>query len=309
MRKQRHSGKPKSKTRGKAKKARVKMRILGLPIDIPPELDLSAGAPFEGRDQPATVRIPEDIQEMLGPLVEMATNAWRLKVRMVDPDTGEPKEETRKLYRFVEGLFRALDDAGIQVIDKTGKPYDNGMSEKVISFEQTPGLAKEEIVNTVRPSIRWKERLLHHGEIIVGIPVVETPPEETPTTETDSAPSEAATEPAQAADTVDVTSIQSGELPGPEENGSLDASESDAVATDTQSVATQNDSEPDQPETAVSENPVGQESQGDGAEDESAPARPEDTQEPPVALTIPEQSEISEQEGKERSNHEQTKHN
>lgn len=308
MRKQRRSGKPKSKTRGKAKKAGAKVKILGLPIDIPQELDLPAGAPFEGRDQPTTMQIPEDIQEMLGPLVEMATNAWRLKVRMVDPDTGEPKEETRKLYRFVEGLFRALGDAGIQVIDKTGKPYDNGMPEKVINFEQTPGLVKEEIIDTVRPSIRWKEQPLYHGEIIVGIPVIETPPEETPTKETDFAPSEAATEPTQAADTVDVTSTQSGELPGPEENGSLDASESDAVASDTQSVATQNDSEPEQPETAVSENPVGQEAQSDGAEDESAPARPEDTQEHPVALTIPRQSEISEQEKKERSNHEQTKH-
>ena len=308
MRKQRNSRKAKSKTRGKEKKARVKMKILGLPIDIPPELDLPAGAPFEGRDQPATMRIPEDIQEMLGPLVEMATNAWRLKVRMIDPDTGEPKEETRKLYRFVEGLFRALGDSGIQVIDKTGKPYDSGMSEKVVSFEHTPGLAKEEIIDTVRPSIRWKERPLYHGEIIVGIPVIETPPKETPTNETDFAHSEAATESARTADTVDVTSTQSGELPGTEETGSLDASESDPVASDPESVTTQNESEHEQPEPAVSENPVGQEAQSDGAEDGSTPARPEDIQEPPLAPIIPGQSEISQRERKERNNHEQTKH-
>ena len=168
-----------------------KVKIGGLQISIPPELDLPAGAPFEGRPQPGTMQIPKDIEELFGPLVEMATNAWRLKVRMIDPDSGEPNEETNKLYRFVEGLFRALGDAGIQVIDKTGKPYDNGMSEKVISFEQTPGLLKEEIIDTVRPAIRWKERHLHHGEIIVGIPVIETPPEESPETpESDAAASD-----------------------------------------------------------------------------------------------------------------------
>ncbi len=180
MTKRRHPGKAGSKTHDKPKKARGKMKVHGLSINIPPELDLPAGAPFEGRDQPATMQIPKDIQELFGPLVEMATNAWRLKVRMVDPDSGEPKEETRKLYRFVEGLFRALGDAGIQVIDKTGKPYDNGMSEKVINFEQTPGLLKEEIIETVRPSIRWKEQPLYPGEIIVGIPVIETSPGESP---------------------------------------------------------------------------------------------------------------------------------
>ena len=164
------------------------MKMLGMPLGIPPELDLPAGAPFEGRDRPASMEIPQDIQELLGPLGEMATNAWRLKVRMIDATTGEPKEETRKLYRFVEGLFRALDEAGIQVIDKTGRPYDSGMPEKVISYEQTPGLAKEEIIDTVRPSVRWKERALFNGEIIVGIPVIEPVADEAPPAQTDSGP-------------------------------------------------------------------------------------------------------------------------
>ncbi len=113
-----------------------------------------------------------EIAALRGPLAEIATNAWRLKVRMIDAETGETKAQTARLYRFVEGLFRALDEAGIQVVDKTGKPYDEGMPEKVISFEQTPGLAREEIIDTVRPTIRWRERPLCNGEIIVGLPVI-----------------------------------------------------------------------------------------------------------------------------------------
>ena len=211
MAKQKDSRKTK-KVAGKKRKVKT-LKIGGLHISIPPELDLPAGAPFEGRAQPGTMQIPQDIEELFGPLVEMATNAWRLKVRMIDPDSGEPNEETNKLYRFVEGLFRALGDAGIQVIDKTGKPYDNGMSEKVISFEQTPGLLKEEIIDTVRPAIRWKERHLHHGEIIVGIPVIETPPEEAPKTET--VPSETASDPTQPAEAAESPPAQSEESPDP----------------------------------------------------------------------------------------------
>ena len=189
MAKQKGSRERREKKAGKNRKGKA-ITMRGLKIPIPPELDLPAGAPFEGRPQPGAMQIPKDIQELFGPLVEMATNAWRLKVRLVDSDSGEPKEETRKLYRFVEGLFRGLSDAGIQVIDKTGKPYDNGMPEKVISFEQTPGLLKEEIIDTVRPAIRWKERHLHQGEIIVGIPVIARTPRESLKTEIIPAPSE-----------------------------------------------------------------------------------------------------------------------
>ncbi|MDB4372154.1 hypothetical protein N9Z53_00115 [Mariniblastus sp.] len=188
MKKQKKSGKTKpNKSRGKKSKMKFNMGIM---IDIPPELDLPAGAPFEGQDQPATMRSPKEIDELFGPLVDMATNAWRLKSRMVDSNSGEPIEETRKLYRFVERMFRALDDAGIQVIDKLGKPYNQGMTEQVINFEQTPGLLAEEIIETIRPSIRWKERTLYRGEIIVGIPLIETSPKETPEMETDTTSAE-----------------------------------------------------------------------------------------------------------------------
>lgn len=294
--------KPEAKSRGKAKTTCVKLKIHGLPIAIPPELDLPAGAPFEGRDRPETMRIPEDIRELFGPLVEMATNAWRLKVRMVDPDTGEPKEEARKLYRFVEGLFRALGEAGIQVIDKTGKPYDNGMSEKVINFEQTPGLAKEEIIDTIRPSIRWKEQPLYYGEIIVGIPVIKAPPKETLGTQSASAPSEAATEPEEApepeeaSDTSQRAAAQSEELPAPEKSESLETPKSESAASRKPLVTTRTDSKPEQAETAVSENPSGRQVQGEGVEDEPVPASRKDAQGSPVCPKTPKRSETPDQE-------------
>jgi len=170
MTKQNSSKKMKRK---KIRSRKRKIKMHGLSIDIPPELDLPAGAPFEGRSQPKSMQIPTDIQELLGPLMEVATNAWRLKIRMLDSETGEPKEEMHKLYRFVEGLFRGLQQAGVRVVDTVGKAYDSGMPLKVLNFEPVPGLQREEIIETVRPTILWKERLLRAGEIIVGTPIEE----------------------------------------------------------------------------------------------------------------------------------------
>jgi hypothetical protein len=157
-------------TRSRSKRAKAQKKNEPRGTTQSRHSSLVARGPSDQR--PATSDGPPEARELLGPLAQIATNAWRLKVRMIDAETGEPKEQTAKLYRFVEGLFRALDEAGIQVVDKTGKPYDEGMPEKVISFEQTPGLAREQIIDTVRPTIRWRERPLCNGEIIVGLPVI-----------------------------------------------------------------------------------------------------------------------------------------
>lgn len=269
MARQRRSRRRGSKAREKPMKAGAKVKLHGLPIDIPPELDLPAGAPFEGQAQAAAMQIPKDIKELFEPLVDMATNAWRLKLRMVDPATGEPKEASRKLYRFVEGMFRALGDAGIKVIDKTGKPYDNGMSEKVISFEQTPGLLKDEIIETIRPSIRWKEEPLYFGEIIVGTPVIETAQGDTPNPEAcpvspedDSDPDhpdEAAESPPPHRDK-SLGHVRT-EAPGPPE--------SDAVASDGVAVETQDDRGSEQPDTTGLENPPGKQPPSGGANEQA----------------------------------------
>ena len=166
----REDGKPDRLETEPGAKGSGRISFAGMTIDIPPESDLPAEAPFEGKTSAKSVKMPKDVWELLPPLVEVATNTWRLRKRMVDAESGEPTDEMRRLFRFVEGIQQALHNAGITVIDKEGKAYDPGMREKVIGFEKTPGLLRDEIIETVRPAIRFRERLLFAGEIIVGTP-------------------------------------------------------------------------------------------------------------------------------------------
>lgn len=100
----------------------------------------------------------------------IATNAWRAKVKMVDSDTGEAKEEMKRVYRHIEAIFEALKQIGVEITDHTGRAYDSGMALKVISFEPTAGLSKEEIKETIKPTVVWRGRLIQMGEVIVGTP-------------------------------------------------------------------------------------------------------------------------------------------
>jgi molecular chaperone GrpE (heat shock protein) len=165
--------------------------VAGFNIPIPTELLLLPTVDASGlraieekvhRMQGELARLRRDAQgsesgmamapEITATLLTVATNAWRAKSKMVDAETGEPREDMRRVYRHIEGIFNAFEEIGLRTIDPTGKPYDSGMALKVISFEQTPGLSREEIKETIKPSIIWQGRLLQTGEVIVGTPVL-----------------------------------------------------------------------------------------------------------------------------------------
>lgn len=116
------------------------------------------------------VSAPKIDKQFLMSLAQIATNAWRAKSRMVDPDTGEPKEEMKRVFRHIEAIFEALKQIDMDIVDPTGQTYDSGMALKVVSFERTPGLSREEITETIKPTVKWRGGLIQMAEVIVGTP-------------------------------------------------------------------------------------------------------------------------------------------
>lgn len=118
-----------------------------------------------GHQNPA--QADEGLQNALSTI---ATNIWRARNKIVDSETGEVKDEMKRIYRHVEAVFDALSQIGVDIKDMQGRLYDSGMALKVISFEPTPGLTKEEITETIRPTITYKDQLIQIGEVIIGTP-------------------------------------------------------------------------------------------------------------------------------------------
>lgn len=125
-------------------------------------------------DRPRKVETPSSIsaneEQWLKMAANIATNAWRAKVKMLDAETNEPVEPMKRVYRHVEAIFDALKQMGVEYTDPVGRAYDSGMALKVVTFESTPGLSKEEIKETIKPSVSWQGRLIQMGEVIVGTP-------------------------------------------------------------------------------------------------------------------------------------------
>ena len=100
----------------------------------------------------------------------LATNAWRMKQRMLDVETGEAKEEYKRVYRYVESIVDALTDFGVEVKDHTGQKYADGSGLKVIASEKRSDLKAPEIIETMLPTVKFEKRFLQIGEVIVGVP-------------------------------------------------------------------------------------------------------------------------------------------
>ena len=106
-----------------------------------------------------------------------ATAVWKLKGRMLNIETGEPKDDFRKIWRHVETIGDALTEIGVETIDWTGRPYDDGMSLKVIAWEKDASLKRATITETLLPTIRFKRGdgvyQIQQGEVVVSDPAGE----------------------------------------------------------------------------------------------------------------------------------------
>lgn len=119
---------------------------------------------------PATLVVDEAEYRRL--LTDMATNLWRLKQKMLRPGTDEPLEEMRRAYRSFEAAWDTLLSAGVDVQEHTGSPFNSGLLLHVLAFQSTPGLEQETVLETIRPTVYYKQQLIQPGEVIVGTPEV-----------------------------------------------------------------------------------------------------------------------------------------
>ncbi|WP_152363694.1 hypothetical protein [Microlunatus speluncae] len=105
--------------------------------------------------EPATVRLDAHA------VADLATAVWRLRGKVGEDDPA---------YRHLRSTLDALTDAGVEAQSHDGAAYDPGLRLSVVAFQPTPGLGRELIIETIRPSVYVRGQLLRMGAVIVGTP-------------------------------------------------------------------------------------------------------------------------------------------
>jgi len=104
-------------------------------------------------------------------VASIATNAWKAKSRLKDAGSVEDNNVLKRINGDVERIWSVLvEDLGLEIKDHTGKDFDYGMALKVVTTQPTAGINKERVIETIKPTIYWKNKIIQIGEVVVATP-------------------------------------------------------------------------------------------------------------------------------------------
>jgi len=105
-------------------------------------------------------------------LAGVCTGLWRARRRMLGQREGRAADEMRIPLRHVEAVWDTLEEAGIEIRDHTGEPVPEYgvLLLEVLAYQPTPGIDRDRIVDTIRPSVYLRQRIVQMGQVIVGTP-------------------------------------------------------------------------------------------------------------------------------------------
>lgn len=149
-------------------------------LKYPPEFRLPApvrrtpGATVEGIRELARLLEPasggataacpvDDSGRSLG---HLATLVWRVKEKVARLD----KAVDRNLALAVDAAWAGLAKAGLEVKVHDGEPVTGGEAFRVLVYEPVDSLDREQVKETVKPSVFYRGARVQDGEVIVGRP-------------------------------------------------------------------------------------------------------------------------------------------
>ncbi len=132
----------------------------------------TAPTPSPALEPVAALPTPESAAEPLSPtlLAALATNVWRTKAKLTAPATGVPYDDARRAMRHVEGALEGFSQLQLVIKDYNNEAFDPGMPLKVLAYQPTPGIERDTVVEVLKPTIIWQDKVLQLGEVVVGTP-------------------------------------------------------------------------------------------------------------------------------------------
>ncbi|MGA2032915.1 MAG: hypothetical protein ABSG68_11695 [Thermoguttaceae bacterium] len=134
------------------------------------ELIRASESPTSASGQPSTEHANSRVLARF--LAEVGTNLWRLRLKMLQPGTDQPLEDMRRPYRHVQSMWDTLTQEGVDIHDHTGEIVPEGgvYGLKVLASQPTPGVGREMVLETIRPTIRYRKQTIQMGEVILAKP-------------------------------------------------------------------------------------------------------------------------------------------
>ena len=112
--------------------------------------------------------ISESEEELIDMAADIGTLVWRVQRRL--SAMGQLSKELKRISRDIESARNALSQRDIEIKDHTGQDYMTGMALRVIAAQPLPELIKKQIIETLKPTIYYKGKIVQMGEVVIGVP-------------------------------------------------------------------------------------------------------------------------------------------
>jgi hypothetical protein len=98
-------------------------------------------------------------------LVDLGTGIWRIR-RKIEGLTRMPKEIKDALYSL-ESTWASMSEGGVEIVDHIGTiPSRN--EAKVVEVRDIPNLTRDQVVETIKPTIMFRGEVIQLGEVVMG---------------------------------------------------------------------------------------------------------------------------------------------
>jgi len=100
-------------------------------------------------------------------LSDLGTGLWRIRSRLSEPELKE-LPELRAVIRHLDSTWDTLTQGGLEVKDHTGDKHTGGEAYQVLAFQPTRGLGRDQVIETIKPTIFLDGKKIQEGEVVVG---------------------------------------------------------------------------------------------------------------------------------------------
>gem|GEM_PF-793529 len=109
--------------------------------------------------------------QMANFLVDLGTGIWRIR-RKIEGLSRMPREIRDAMYSL-ESMWMSMSEGGVEIVDHMGT-IPSAREAKIIETRNVPGLAREQVIETIKPTILLRGELVQLGEVIMGKPASPT---------------------------------------------------------------------------------------------------------------------------------------
>lgn len=101
-------------------------------------------------------------------LKEIGTGLWRVRNRLLGE--ANPSLEVRGALRFLQATWDSLEQSGLEIHDHDNEFVTGGESLRIVAFEPSDRVSRNQVIETIKPTIYYNGTIVQVGEVIVGTP-------------------------------------------------------------------------------------------------------------------------------------------